>query len=101
MWGDNAERQDFITRYRQLYDATPNVYGATGYDSDMLILKELKKRVRGRKDLRKKLSRIRDYEGVSGFFSMYGNGKIEKQPFFIKVFGGQFMEFKPENEEND
>ncbi len=101
VWGDNAERQDFITRYRQLYDATPNVYGATGYDSYMLILKELKKRVRGRKDLRKKLSRIRDYEGVSGFFSMYGNGKIEKQPFFIKVFGGQFMEFKPENEEND
>lgn len=100
VWTDNSETKEFIARYRQIYDSTPNVYAAATYDSYMIIVKQLKKRTRERDDLNKMLSKIRNYDGISGRLSIYEKGKVEKIPFFIKIFGGRFKEIKPENGEN-
>ncbi|RMF94079.1 MAG: hypothetical protein D6734_08590 [Candidatus Schekmanbacteria bacterium] len=101
LWSkDNEERNEFVSRYKEMYDSIPNVYAANSYDTYMMIVKELKKRMKRRSELRKRISQIRDYEGITGKMSIYEKGRVEKTPFFIEIFGGKFREIKAEIEKN-
>lgn len=80
----------FIKSYKAATGKEPSPLAALGYDSFMLIAEAIKKAgTTEPSKVRKALTEIKGYKGVSGVTSMSEDGESVKSPFLLKVEKGR------------
>jgi len=92
---DDETIQAFVRNYSARFRNTPDAFAAHGYDCMKIIeyaIKQLKKNNESitRETLRNEISKIRNFNGVSGKFSFDENGDVVKSMRFMTVRNGQF-----------
>jgi branched-chain amino acid transport system substrate-binding protein len=92
---DDKIIKTFVENYSSKYGNTPDAFAAHGYDCMKVIeyaVKQLKKKSEAitREALRDEVSKIRDFNGVSGKFSFDENGDVIKEMRFMTVKDGKF-----------
>ena len=83
--------QAFVSAYRDMFDADPNLFTASVYDGVGLIVKALENGASDRQSLRDGLAAIENYEGVTGNAHFNENRDVIKGEVVIKVENGQFV----------
>lgn len=78
--------EKFVSNYRKKTGKKPGTFAAVSYDSLMLIAEAVKtaKSIEPSK-VRDALSRIKDFDGVTGRTSMGRYGETAKKPFLLQV----------------
>lgn len=89
-WSQSPEgvAKAFDLAYRKTYAAEPGLLAAQAFDAACILLHCLKGGASDRATLRAALSRISDYDGVSGRTSFDGRQDALKRPALIEVKGG-------------
>jgi branched-chain amino acid transport system substrate-binding protein len=81
--------QEFVDRYFTQYAEEPTILEAQGYDIAGILLTLLNdSRVQNREDLRRALSQMRNYPGVTGATGFDFIGEAEKILFLLQVQNG-------------
>ena len=83
--------QAFVSAYRDMFDADPNLFTASVYDGVGLIVKALENGASDRQSLRDGLAAIENYEGVTGNAHFNENRDVIKGEVVLKVENGQFV----------
>lgn len=97
-FGNHYSRQDpreivqnFVKSYQEKYDETPSSLAALGYD--VVFVAKAAIETAGEFDraaVVEALKALKDHEGVTGTFSMVGDGDAEKPISMLKVVGDTF-----------
>lgn len=83
--------QDFVSSYRERYDKVPSSLAALGYDVVFVAKTAIEKAGKfDRAAVVEALMNLTDHEGVTGTFSMVGNGDAEKPISMLKIVGDNF-----------
>ena len=85
------EVRRFVRRFRAMFDETPDVFAAHGYDALHLIARAIDRHGRYPDDIVLGLRSASGYRGVSGVTSFDGRGDVLKTPEMYEVKGGQFV----------
>ncbi|HBR16304.1 MAG: hypothetical protein A3G39_05710 [Deltaproteobacteria bacterium RIFCSPLOWO2_12_FULL_43_16] len=76
----------FVSEYKKRTGKEPGVYPAVAYDSFMLIANAIKQAKSTEPvKVRDSLSKIKDFQGVTGKITMDTNGEAMKQPYILHV----------------
>jgi len=87
----SADSEDFVSGYRENFQAEPDVLAANGYDTIRLIKAILNKgNSTSRKDFQKALFNV-IFDGVTGEISFDENGEVKNEPLLLTVKGEEFM----------
>ena len=79
-----AER--FIRRYKERHGAVPDALAALSYDATMILLQTLDKAPSpSAEPLQKTLSRLKDFQGVTGTISFDQNGDAVKSAVVLRM----------------
>ena len=94
---ENENVQAFVKNYSTRFGNAPDAFAAHGYDVMKVVeyaVKQLKKNNEPitREALRDELSKIKDFNGVSGKFSFDENGDVDKSMRFMTVKNGKFVQ---------
>lgn len=82
----------FMKRYREKYNTTPDAFAALSYDATMILLKAIDSaKSLDREEIVKYLSRLKDFNGVTGKISFDKNGDAIKSAVILKVEKDRFM----------
>ena len=82
----DAVAQRFIKKYKEKHGAVPDALAALTYDAAMIILQTLDKIETPTPDgLMKSLSRLKDFQGVTGTISFDKNGDAIKSAVILRV----------------
>ena len=82
----DAVAQRFIKKYKEKHGAVPDALAALTYDAAMIILQTLDKTETPTADgLMKSLSRLKDFQGVTGTISFDKNGDAIKSAVILRV----------------
>jgi len=89
--------QVFVKNYSARFGNTPDAFAAHGYDAMKVVeyaIKQLKKKSAPvtRETLRNEISKVSDFNGVSGKFSFDENGDVIKSMRFMTVRNGEFVQ---------
>jgi ABC-type branched-subunit amino acid transport system substrate-binding protein len=85
--------QEFVQRYYAAYGAQPDAQAAQGFDAAMMLRAQLDSRGRSsREDVRRALSDVRDFAGVSGLTSLGDGGGTRKALYLLTVRAGAIEE---------
>ena len=82
--------QNFISKYKEVYNSTPSTYAAYGYDAALVIIDSIKKAGTDRKAVRDYMANIKDLKGATGINSFDENGDVIKQPLRLIINEGKF-----------
>ena len=82
----------FSDEYTGIYDATPDVFAAQGFDAANLVLVQLTDGRRTREAVRSGILATEDYPGVTGVLTMRGDGNAHKRPFLLGVERGRIVQ---------
>jgi len=89
----NPEVRDFVTRFQEIYGATPGLLAAQGYDTARRLLTLLARSGRGNhKALRQALIDQRGFSGVTGETRFGPQGEAEKRLFLLQVQAGAVVQ---------
>jgi len=81
----------FVESYKENFESDPGVLAANGYDTIRLIKDILSNNlVKTRTDFQKALSGHDTFNGVTGEISFDSQREVEKAPFLLTVYGGNF-----------
>lgn len=84
--------QDFVKGYKKEYGKTPSSLAALGYDVVWVIKKAIEDAGEfDRTKIRDALANLKDYEGVTGKFSIDKNRNAKKSISILKVKGSRFV----------
>ncbi|MEW6057370.1 MAG: penicillin-binding protein activator [Bdellovibrionota bacterium] len=81
----------FIEDYRQTFNSEPGLIEAMSYDAGHVVASLLKSDVRSRSEMKDRISRLRDFPGVTGKIS-YQSGHLTKRLVFLTVKNGRIEE---------
>lgn len=84
--------ETFVTRYRARFNAEPDLFAAQSYDATRLILAAMKKGALTPAKVKAAIAETVDFPGVSGFIYEVLEGELIKEPFFIQVDQGKFIQ---------
>lgn len=84
--------QEFVARYQQRYQETPDLFAAQAYDAMWMIGQTLLDGAETRFQVRDKLLRVENLAGVSGMITMHDNGEAEKGLYLLSVRDGRIMQ---------
>jgi ABC-type branched-subunit amino acid transport system substrate-binding protein len=85
--------QDFVERYFALYGEEPTILEAQGYDAAGILLTILDdNRVKSREDLRRALSQLQNYPGVTGATRFDFIGEADKVLFLLQIQKGAIIQ---------
>lgn len=84
--------QEFVERYLQRYQETPDLFAAQAYDTIWMVGQTLRDGAETRFQVRDKLLHIQNLAGVSGMITMQANGEAEKGLYLLSVQHGQIMQ---------
>ncbi|KIH77759.1 amino acid/amide ABC transporter substrate-binding protein, HAAT family [Geoalkalibacter ferrihydriticus] len=89
--------REFVALYREAFDEDPTILEAQAFDSAGILLYLLSRPdVRGREDLRRHLSGLQNFPGVTGYLSADRDGELERDLFLIQVRDGRFVQLSGE-----
>jgi branched-chain amino acid transport system substrate-binding protein len=82
----------FVKSYKKTYKEDPNALAALGYDATWILAEAIKKAGSTNGDaIRKALSEIKDYPGVTGKISIDKNRNANKPAVVVQIKGRQFV----------
>jgi ABC-type branched-subunit amino acid transport system substrate-binding protein len=85
--------QIFIRSFEQLYGKRPGFIEGLAYDTAMIAFHTgADRKVQSRKDLKEKLLKTSNYDGVTGLTSFKSNGEAKKELYLLQISGGKFIE---------
>jgi branched-chain amino acid transport system substrate-binding protein len=92
---DSAKVQDFVTRYKQKYNETPDAMAALGYDTAGILADALTRAgdTDGAK-LRDAIAGTKDYDGVTGKITIDESRNARKDAVVLKIEGGKFKFYR-------
>ncbi|MEO7453169.1 MAG: ABC transporter substrate-binding protein [Fimbriimonadales bacterium] len=84
---DRAEVKDFVTKFKEKYDAEPaNAMGALGYDAALVLIDSLKRAsAMNSKSLRDAIAATSGLKAVSGMITMGPDGNAQKPGLILKA----------------
>lgn len=88
------EARDFTSRYRKKYKEDPYLLAAQAYDAADIILSIIRDGATSSDEIRYKLAFLKDFPGVCGLTGMDADGDSIREPVFITVFNGRFVELE-------
>ena len=92
---DSPKVQDFVKRYKEKYNQTPDAMAALGYDTAGILADALNRAgdTNGPK-LRDAIASTRDYDGVTGKITIDPSRNARKDAVVLKIDGGKFKFFR-------
>lgn len=85
--------KDFVDLYLEKFGKNPSILEAQGFDVAGILLSALDRpAVRSREDLRRELSQLRNYPGVTGATGFSPQGEAEKVLFLLQVKNGNIIQ---------
>ncbi len=87
----DGDVQGFVHRYQTKYASKPDLLAAQAYDAMRLVLKASNGALGG-EEVRRRLSAINGFRGVSGDTSFNGGGEAEKKVPILKIENGRFQQ---------
>jgi ABC-type branched-subunit amino acid transport system substrate-binding protein len=84
--------QEFVSRFYAAYGAEPDLLAAEGFDAATILRNVMDDGVVSRDRLRRQLSGLRDFPGVSGLTSFGESGGTRKSLYLLTVRAGQIEE---------
>lgn len=88
----------FVTKYRDKYGLTPDLYSAHGYDAVMILAEGLIQGGPLANDFWKGIRSIRDFEGVTGTIQFDERGDVQKFPRVYVINNGDLVDYEAEIE---
>jgi branched-chain amino acid transport system substrate-binding protein len=95
--GDNSPIvAEFVEEFRKAYQREPNTLEAIAYDGARLLRSLLQAKLPSSPpQLREEISRVKDFQGVSGLKGFAENGKALRQLSILTVKNGQIEQARP------
>jgi branched-chain amino acid transport system substrate-binding protein len=92
---DSPKVQDFVARYKEKYDSTPDAMAALGYDTAGILADAITRagETSGAK-LRDAIAATQGYEGVTGLISIDAARNARKDAVVLKIEGGKFKFYR-------
>jgi len=84
--------QGFVRQYRERFNEEPDLFAAQAFDSTRLILAALRGGAVTPKEVKSSIAGAIDFPGVSGFIYEILDGEVIKEPVFIEVQSGKFVQ---------
>ncbi len=84
--------QTFVKAYHARFHQAPDLFAAQTYDATRVILASLKKGALTPGAVKTAISEIIDFPGASGFIYEVLEGEFIKEPFFMSVEKGKFIQ---------
>jgi len=84
--------QGFVRRFRQRFNEDPDLFAAQSFDATRLVLASLRGGAQTPAEVKGAISGALDFPGVSGFIYEILEGEMIKEPFFIQVQNGAFVQ---------
>jgi ABC-type branched-subunit amino acid transport system substrate-binding protein len=94
---DSASKpvRDFVKDFRRTFDEDPGFMEAIAYDTAVILLEILSRpEIRFRNDLKHQLSKLIDFNGITGKTSFSDSGEAQKKLYLLRVKGDRFLELK-------
>jgi branched-chain amino acid transport system substrate-binding protein len=92
---DNPKVRDFVARYQQKYEQTPDAMAALGYDAAGILADSLTRA--GSTDgvaLRDAIAATQNYDGVTGRITIDPQRNARKDAVVLKIEGGKFKFYR-------
>ena len=87
---DDADIQEFITKFNDKYGKNPGTFAANGYDAVMLFAEAIKAGDGTRTSIKDNLYNISGYKGIGGEVTFDENGDVHKQYVRLVIKDGEF-----------
>ncbi len=84
--------QKFVRAYQARYQQEPNIFAAQTYDATRMILAALRKGALSPAAVKAAISETVDFPGASGFIYEVVEGEFIKEPFYMSVEEGKFIQ---------
>ncbi len=84
--------QRFVQQYRSRFKQEPDLFSAQAYDATRVILAALKEGALTPRTVKTAVSETIDFPGASGFIYEILDGEMIKEPFYIRVEDGKFVQ---------
>ncbi len=82
----------FVRRFRQRFNEDPDLFAAQTFDATRLVLASLRGGAQTPAQVKGAISGAVDFPAVSGFIYEILEGEVIKEPFFIQVQDGAFVQ---------
>lgn len=83
------EAQNFISRYRTLFNEDPGIFEIQGYETGLILNKALSENVKTRSEFRERLRSLPPIKGVTGTISLKDGREFAKQLYLYSIESGQ------------
>lgn len=90
---EDTLRQDFLTKFKNKYNALPEYYAPLAYDAVNIIKLALESSNFEIEKIKTNLYSIKDYNGLSGITTIDENGDVIKPVILKKVQNGKFVNY--------
>jgi len=88
--------QNFVDSFIKTFGRAPGFLEAVAYDAAWIFFETVNQpEVWSRCTLKRALTQVKDFEGVTGLTSFGETGDVEKQIFLLKIEGGCFVQIRP------
>jgi len=84
--------QGFVRQYRKRFNDEPDLFAAQAFDATRLVLAALRGGAETPHQVKAAIDGAIDFPGVSGFIYEILDGEVIKEPFYIEVQGGEFVQ---------
>ena len=84
--------QNFVSRYRERFRQEPDLFAAQAYDATRLILAALEAGALTPTQVKAAVAETIDFPGASGFIYEIISGEVVKEPFYIEIREGKFVQ---------
>lgn len=82
----------FVRRFQERFNEEPDLFAAQTFDATRLVLASLRGGAQTPAEVKGAISGAVDFPGVSGFIYEILEGEMIKEPFFIQVQDGAFVQ---------
>ena len=86
--------QNFVSSYKEKYNATPDIWSAQAFDAFRIVAKTITDGAVGSTEIRNALLKINQFDGVSGKTSFDEKGDVQKPMKIMTIKNGKFVEYQ-------
>ncbi|NMB35206.1 MAG: ABC transporter substrate-binding protein [Firmicutes bacterium] len=86
--------QNFVNKYRQLFNEEPDMFAAQAYDAARIVIEAMKSKGTSSEQIREGLAEIKDFPGITGNTSIDEEGDTLKDVLILKVEDGVFQRLR-------
>ncbi|NLL21122.1 MAG: ABC transporter substrate-binding protein [Firmicutes bacterium] len=82
--------QNFVTKYRELFNEEPDMFAAQAYDAARIVIEAIKTKGTTPEQIREGIAETENFPGITGNTSIDEEGDTIKDVLILKVEGGAF-----------